>query len=215
MLFWSVFRPALSDNRSLFEGDRGYYVDECLSPGHVLQDRETIDAILRGPFQKEVDYYSSLAAALQLHAEQLPMRYHVLRAPVPVPQEYPNFTEYYAATDRWNDFAALGGMVESSRNRLQHCLASQILQDSIIPSMARPVWQSAPGFPLQHHTLVHPNPAHALPLPCPCLPNVGPPAPLTFQKHSTKTSSANPIGAMSMCVKSLYLPHIVKNRNIT
>ncbi|KAK7417589.1 hypothetical protein QQZ08_011570 [Neonectria magnoliae] len=63
------------------------------------------------------------------------MGYHILRAPVPVPQEYPNFAKYYAATDRWNDFAALGGTVDSSRNRLQYCLASQLLRDSIIPRM--------------------------------------------------------------------------------
>ncbi|RDL37830.1 uncharacterized protein BP5553_05263 [Venustampulla echinocandica] len=79
---------------SLFEGDDGYYIDECLSPGHVLQDRETIEGIPRGPFHNEADYYSSLAAALHLHAEQLPMGHHVLRAPVPVPQEYPNFAKY-------------------------------------------------------------------------------------------------------------------------
>ncbi|RNJ54924.1 hypothetical protein D7B24_009304 [Verticillium nonalfalfae] len=138
---------------SLFEGDKGYYVDECLSPGHVLQDRETIEDIPRGPFHQQVDYYSSLAAALHLHAEQLPMDHHILRAPIPVPQEYPNFAKYYAATDRWNDFAALGGIVESSMNRLQYCLASQLLRDSIIPCMVRPVSQSAPGFPLHHHDI--------------------------------------------------------------
>lgn len=139
---------------SLFEGEEGYYVDECLSPRHVLQDRDMIKDIPRGPFNNEADYYSSLAAALHLHAEQLPMGHHVLRAPVPVPQEYPNFAKYYAATDRWNNFAALGGLVESSMNRLQYCLASQLLRDSIIPCMVRPAaCQSAPGFPLHHHDI--------------------------------------------------------------
>lgn len=54
---------------SLFEDEHGYYVGECLSPGHVLQDRETIEDIPRGPFYNEADYYSSLAAALRLHVE--------------------------------------------------------------------------------------------------------------------------------------------------
>ncbi|OWT43353.1 hypothetical protein VFPPC_17484 [Pochonia chlamydosporia 170] len=103
---------------SLFEGEHGYYLDECLSPGHVLQDRKTIEELSRGPFHNEADYYSSLAGALRLHAERLPMGYHVLRAPVPIPKEYPNFSEYYAATDRWNDFATLEGISESSINRL-------------------------------------------------------------------------------------------------
>lgn len=138
---------------SLIEGDEGYRIDECLSPGHVLQDRETIEELPRGPFCNEVDYYCSLAAALRLHAEQLPMGHHVLRAPVPIPEEYPSFSKYYDATDRWNDFVAVGGMVDSSINRLQYCLVSQLLQDSIIPHMVYPVSQSVPGFPLCHHDI--------------------------------------------------------------
>ncbi|EAQ89494.1 predicted protein [Chaetomium globosum CBS 148.51] len=124
-----------------------------LSPGHVLEDRGTIEDIPRGPFHNEADYYSSLAIALRLHAEQLHMGHHVLRAPVPVPQEYPDFAKYYAATDRWNDLVALGGMVNPSTNRLQYCLASDLFRDSIIPRMVRPVNQSAPGFPLCHHDI--------------------------------------------------------------
>lgn len=138
---------------SLFEGVEGYYIDECLSPGHVLQDRDTIEDISRGPFHNETDYYSSLATALHLHAEQLPMGYHVLRAPVPVPEDYSNFAKYYTATDSWNDFVTLGGKVDSSMNRLQYCLASQLLRDSVIPSMVLPVSQLAPGFPLHHHDI--------------------------------------------------------------
>ena len=139
---------------SLFEGgEQGYYIDECLSPGHVLQDRETIEDIPRGPFHNEADYCSSLTAALHLHAEQLPMGYHILRAPVPVRQEYSSFAKYYTATDRWNDFATLGGMVDSSVNRLQYCLASQLARNSIIPRMVRPVSRSDPGFPLHHHDI--------------------------------------------------------------
>ncbi|KAM5341504.1 hypothetical protein ACJ41O_014535 [Fusarium nematophilum] len=138
---------------SLFEGDEGYYIDECLSPRHVLQDRGTIEDLPRGPFHNDADYYFSLATALHLHAEQLPMGHHVLRAPVPVPEEYPNFAKYYTATDRWNDFVTLGGMVDSSMNRLQYCLASHLLRDSIIPRMVFPASQSAPGFPLHHHDI--------------------------------------------------------------
>ena len=138
---------------SLFEGEDGYYVDECLSPGHVLQERDTMEDVPRGPFHNEADYYSSLTTGLHLHAEQLPMGYHILRAPVPVPKEYSNLAKYYAATDHWNDFATLGGLVDSSVNRLQYCLASQLLRDSIIPHMVRTVCQPAPSFPLQHHDI--------------------------------------------------------------
>ena len=149
-----LFSLRFSTIGSLFEGSQGYYyIDECLSPGHVLHDRETVDEIPRGPFHSEADYYSSLTAALHLHAKHLPMGHHVLRAPVPVPQEYPDFAKYYAATDRWNDLASLGGMVDSSVNRLQYCLASDLLRDSIIPRMAQPATTLTPAFPLYHHDI--------------------------------------------------------------
>jgi hypothetical protein len=148
-----LFGLRFSTIGSLFESGTGYYIDECLSPGHVLQDRDTIEDLPRGPFHNEADYYGSLAAALHAHAEQLPMGYHILRAPVPVPQDYPDMAHYYTATDRWNDFASLGGMVESSANRLQYCLVSQILRSSMIPYMAGPVSQSPLRFPLCHHDI--------------------------------------------------------------
>ncbi|KAG9249705.1 uncharacterized protein F5Z01DRAFT_668523 [Emericellopsis atlantica] len=84
---------------------------------------------------------------------QLPMGHHVLRAPVPVPEEYPTFSKYYAATDRWNDFVTLGGIVDSSMNRLQYCIATELLRDSIIPGMILPDNQSTLGFPLHHHDI--------------------------------------------------------------
>lgn len=127
---------------------------ECLSPGHIFEDRGTIEDIERDPFHSESEYFVSLAAALRLHAEQLPVGYHVLRAPLPVPQEYSDFAEYHAATDRWNDFVTIGGLAESSANRFQYCLASELLQDTVIPNMINPsACLSAPGFPLYHHDI--------------------------------------------------------------
>lgn len=140
---------------SLFEGTKGYYIDECLSPGHILEDRQTIKGIPRGPFNCEADYYSSLTSALLLHAKQLPMGYHILLAPIPIPQEYSTFTKYRAAIDRWNDFAVLGEKVESSKNRLQYSLASYFLNDSIIPRLTSS--QATPGFPLFHHDISNQN----------------------------------------------------------
>lgn len=138
---------------SVFEGDEGFVVGECLHPGYVLGGRVTLEDLRRGPFHREEDFYSALATALGLHAEQLPMGHHVLRAPVPVPQEYDSFEKYCTATDRRNDFAALGGLVNSSENRLEYCLVSHLLQDLVVPAMTQAPSRSVPGFPLQHHDL--------------------------------------------------------------
>lgn len=138
---------------SIFEGPDGYRVGECLHPGYVLGGRVGLGGLQRGPFYREKDFYSPLATALGLHAEALPMGHHVLRAPVPVPQEYSSFEAYCTATDRRNDFAALGGLVDSSENRLEYCLVSHLLQDVAIPAMVQPAPQTVPGFPLQHHDI--------------------------------------------------------------
>lgn len=134
---------------SLFEDETGYYIGECLSPGHIREERELVD-ISRGPFDNESDFFKSLAIALHLHAEQLSMGHHLFRAPIPVPEEYSSHSKYIKATDRWNEFAALGKQIDSGRNRLQYCLVSQLLEDTIIPCMVRHGRDSTPGFPLYH-----------------------------------------------------------------
>ena len=84
---------------SIFESEDGYYIGECLAPSYVIDGHESLEDIELGPFLSEADYYSSLTTVLHAHAEQLRMGHHALRAPIPVPQEYPSFAQYYAATD--------------------------------------------------------------------------------------------------------------------
>ncbi|KAK0719373.1 hypothetical protein B0H67DRAFT_599170 [Lasiosphaeris hirsuta] len=86
------------------------------------------------------DYYGFLATALHLHAS------HGI--------EYADFAQYHAATDRWNDFATIGGQTGSSANRLHYCLASQLLQGCVIPPMVRPATRPSPPRlpPLSPHT---------------------------------------------------------------
>lgn len=107
---------------SLFEEEGCYTVNECLSPGHIWYNRNTIRGIDRGPFHREQDYYQSLISIFRLHIQDLSMEYHIFFAPVPVPQEYRNYASYLSATDRWNDFVTVGSKVDNSKNRLHyHC----------------------------------------------------------------------------------------------
>ncbi|KAM4058385.1 phosphotransferase enzyme family protein [Hirsutella rhossiliensis] len=144
-----LFQLRFATIGSLFEQDgEDYNIEECLSPGHVLHGRDDIEDISRGPYHGEPDYYSSLVSALLLHAERLPMEHHILLAPVPIPQEYSDFTKYRSAERRWNDYAALGGKAESSKNRLQYSIASYLIRDQIIPHLTRPNIPRMFGFPL-------------------------------------------------------------------
>ncbi|EGX88001.1 hypothetical protein CCM_09137 [Cordyceps militaris CM01] len=143
---------------SLFEGaDGAFGIQQCCSPGHLFEGRDSIQEITRGPFTSSREFYTSLVAALQLHAEQLSMGHHLFMAPIPVPQEYTNISDYLLATDSWNDFAILGGKVESSENRLQYSITGHFLRDAIIPLLTGEREEQGAGFPLCHPDLSDQN----------------------------------------------------------
>lgn len=142
---------------SLFEEEEEdhFSVKECLSPGHLLHQRDTIREIHRGPFDQEQDYYKSLLSIFRLHIQNLSMEHHVFFAPVPLPQEYSSYASYLSATDRWNDFVTIGSKVDSGRNRLHYFIASQFLE-GMIPHLSQCESQNngfEHGFPIRHFDL--------------------------------------------------------------
>ncbi|OAA58100.1 Protein kinase-like domain protein [Niveomyces insectorum RCEF 264] len=150
----SLFEEGAPEDMGGTEGDAptAYRVGECLAPGLLMLDRETLEDLPRGPFSTDADYYEALVRALLLHAEQLPMGHHLFRAPIPIPHEYDSFAAYRLATDRWNDYASLGGKIDASHNRLQYSLAAFILRDEVLPSLAAGSRVSS-GYPLCHQDL--------------------------------------------------------------
>jgi len=57
---------------SLFEEAGEYRVGKCLSPAFIFHDRETLgDAILRGPFEHDDNYYQALISVFLLHVQEL------------------------------------------------------------------------------------------------------------------------------------------------
>jgi hypothetical protein len=139
---------------SLFDGTEGFSVRACLSPGLLLKDRHTLDGISSGPFLNGDDYYRSLLSAFRQHVEVLPLEHHTFFAPVPTPEEYECYDAYLSATERWNDFVALGSKIDSSKNRLDYFIAGEFLE-VIIPSL-RPgsvMDNHEGGFPLHHPDL--------------------------------------------------------------
>lgn len=137
----------------LEQDDGGYNVEDCLSPGYIFHGREDLEDVPRGPFSQESIYYSSLASALLLQAEQLPMQHHILFAPLPVPQEYPDYATFYLAQMFWNDYAAVGNKPESSSNRMAYSLAAYYLRGEIVSHVNLPQSETSLGYPLCHHDL--------------------------------------------------------------
>lgn len=83
-LAYELSRLRLDKIGSLFEETGGFVVKECLTRGFVWRGRDSLD-IERGPFNGELAYYASLASAIRMHAQELPMDTYLFSAPIPAP----------------------------------------------------------------------------------------------------------------------------------
>lgn len=97
--------------------DGEYSVGECFSLSLLWEWRNSLEGMDRGPLSGEDQYLGSLVSIFTQHAKELPLRPHAFFAPIPVHTEYPNWESYRAAVGRWNDFVAIGGKSEGSKNR--------------------------------------------------------------------------------------------------
>ena len=149
-IVYELSRLRLDKIGSLFEETNGYVVEECLAPGFVWRGRDSLD-IDRSPFDRELAYYESLISATKMHAQELPMETHLFSAPIPTPSEFSNWTSYQTAADRWNDFAKVGGKIDSGKNRLDYCILSGLVKE-MIPKFTRDT-PSSGGFPIRHPDL--------------------------------------------------------------
>ena len=134
-----------------------YRVGKCLSPAFIFHDRETLgDAIQRGPFEHDDDYYQALLSVFLVHAQELRLQHNVFFAPIPILKDFETSQSRRSAGDRWEDFTKIGGKIDSGKNRLDYCTAGHFLQRMIpflrgeaFKTLARPV----DGFPLCHPDL--------------------------------------------------------------
>jgi hypothetical protein len=139
---------------SLFEEDGEYRVKECLSPALIWHQRDSLGAdVARGPFQHDHDYYESLLSAFLLHVKELALEQHAFFAPIPQLREFETFLAYQSAVSRWNDFVTVGSKIDSSKNRLDHCIAGHFLR-KMIPAIGPQSFATlGSGFPLWHPDL--------------------------------------------------------------
>ncbi|KAF5979717.1 RNase H domain-containing protein [Fusarium coicis] len=117
---------------SLSQDSNGIYsIGECQSSSLLWQHRDEREGINRGPVDRESQYLRSLISAFTTHAEELPLTPHSFLAPIPDPFEYPNWTNYCKAVERWQNFCSIGDMVEGNKNWLDFCIAGHFLNDMI------------------------------------------------------------------------------------
>ncbi|EXL61151.1 hypothetical protein FOCG_00356 [Fusarium oxysporum f. sp. radicis-lycopersici 26381] len=118
---------------TLFEDDNGgFSFGECLSPVLTWQSRDALETdIEQGPFAEESSYLQSLISALTSHAEELPLTLYLFFSPLPKPADYPTWDSFRAATDRRGDFIGVCDKLEGSKNRLDYCIAGQLLEEMV------------------------------------------------------------------------------------
>ncbi|CAH0016910.1 unnamed protein product [Clonostachys rhizophaga] len=147
-------RHRFSKIGSLVQDRSGYYsIEQCLAPGLTWGGRDSLGRIARGPFDTEGEYLDALVTAYSLHTKKLDMGSRSFFAPVPDPVEYDSYDKYRDASLRWSDYIGLDKKAEQGSNRLQFCIAAQLVRD-MIPRMTRQrSWEENEGFPLAHPDL--------------------------------------------------------------
>ncbi|KAJ5227976.1 hypothetical protein N7489_008684 [Penicillium chrysogenum] len=146
---WKLSQLRFDKIGSLFE-DESFEIKECLSRGHMLHGRYSLE-IPRGPFTSEAKFYNSLVSAFLEHAEILQLSHHCFVAPVPSRDDHQSSIQYESAVDLWNDFVAVGSKTDSSDNRLDYIIAGDALRD-IVRNLELPTVNSE-TFPLCHPDL--------------------------------------------------------------
>ena len=147
---WKLSQLRFNKIGSIFEEDGSFEIKECLSRGHMLHERYSLE-VPRGPFASEAEFYDSLVSAFSEHAEILQLSHHCFVAPVPSREEFQSNLQYKCAMDLWSDFVTVGRKTDSSENRLDYIIAGDALRD-IVRKLELPAVDKE-TFPLCHADL--------------------------------------------------------------
>ena len=155
---WQLSTLRFDKIGSLFETNGNVEVRTCLCRGLVTYDRQLLDNIDHGPFPNSEAYFGTLISALSEHAQCLRLNPHCFFAPIPLQEEYADFSQYKDACDKWNDFVILGDKIDCSPNRLDYVIVADLLSEVVsnwlkdTSSSCTSPWPTC-QFPLHHPDL--------------------------------------------------------------
>lgn len=151
---WKLAQVRFDRIGSLFEENDHVKLGECMSRGHILHERYSLEDLPRGPFTTESEFYNSLITAMVQHAESLPLTPHCFVAPIPTRDDYENDGVHQAACDLWNGFVAIGDKIDSAENRLDYILVGDAVKSLIAQrTNCYPTHPLPDPFPLHHPDL--------------------------------------------------------------
>ncbi|TPX26103.1 hypothetical protein DIZ76_011562 [Coccidioides immitis] len=125
---WQLCQLKFDQIGSLFEGAHDPVIKTCLTRGLLVHERHTLD-LPRGPFASATDFYKALISAFQEHASILPLSPRCFFAPLPLPEEYEDNSQFQRSRDRWHDFVALGSKIDGSENRADYTIVGDLLAE--------------------------------------------------------------------------------------
>ncbi|OQE25873.1 hypothetical protein PENFLA_c008G05109 [Penicillium flavigenum] len=151
---WKLAQVRFDHIGSLFEENNSVKLGECMSRGHILHERYSLEELPRGPFATESEFYSSLTTAMVHHAESLPLKPRCFVAPIPSREDYENDAAHIDACKLWNGFVAIGDKIDSAENRLDYIVVADALKDLIAQrTSVYPTHTLPDPFPLHHPDL--------------------------------------------------------------
>ncbi|KAI4095517.1 MAG: hypothetical protein LQ339_007204 [Xanthoria mediterranea] len=124
---WKLSRLRFCQAGSLFEESKELKVKECLSRGLLVEKRDILEDVPRGPFDTDIEYYEAHISAFLEHVKYLPLAHHCLFAPIPARSEYDDQADHLAAVDFWNNFVAVKSKIDGSHNKTDYVIAGEAL----------------------------------------------------------------------------------------
>ncbi|KAL8791487.1 MAG: hypothetical protein Q9213_000104 [Squamulea squamosa] len=127
-IIWQLSRLRFGQGGSIFEEDGEIKVKTCLSRGLLMEQRDELEDIPRGPFDTETDFFEAHITAFLEHVKYLPLAHHCFFAPVPALSDYESMSDYSAAVDLWNNFVAVKSKIDGSHNRTDFVIVGEAFQ---------------------------------------------------------------------------------------
>ncbi|KAL8734519.1 MAG: hypothetical protein Q9166_001419 [cf. Caloplaca sp. 2 TL-2023] len=153
---WQLSQLPFGQAGSLFEEDGEFQIKTCLSRGMVLNHRDGLEDINRGPFSSDHNFYEGHISAFLEQVKYLPLGYHCFFAPIPARSEYQDDARYLKATDWWNDFVAVQSKIDTSHNRTDYVVAGEALLE-MVTKWTQILSGSLPSHDQRHFFLHHPD----------------------------------------------------------
>lgn len=70
-----------------------------------------------------------MISAFQEHVSILPLNPRCFFAPLPLPEEYENNSQFQRSRDQWHDFVTLGSKIDGSDNRTDYTIVGELLAE--------------------------------------------------------------------------------------